>query len=147
MKKLGNTGRVLAVFGAMAISTVGILGGTAFADRGNVKTGDLGATNNGQDAHLDTACVGLDLSNYATAPSATFQLVAPTAAGDPVAVAANSDGGYDVAGLIAKSGVTAAAQGYHVRVDAGGKTKVFWVATGAQGCDSSGPGVGGPGVG
>ena len=111
------------------------------------KTGDLGATNNGQDAHLDTACVGLDLSNYATAPSATFQLVAPTAAGDPVAVAANSDGGYDVAGLIAKSGVTAAAQGYHVRVDAGGKTKVFWVATGAQGCDSSGPGVGGPGVG
>src|SRR5881227_1170270 len=72
MKKLGTTGRVLVTFGAMAISAVGVLGAPAFAARGNVKTADLGATNNGQDAHLDTACVGLDLSNYAAAPSVTF---------------------------------------------------------------------------
>ena len=134
MKKLGNTGRVLVVFGAMAVTTVGAFGGSAFAARGTVKTADLGATNAGQDPHLDTACVALNLANFDSAPAVTFQLVAPTAAGDAVSVSPNSKGGYSIEGLF--QGVAPAAQGYHVKVDAGGKTKVFWVDADAAGCES-----------
>src|SRR4051812_11965247 len=114
MNKLGNKGRTLVVFGAMVVGTVSLFGSAAFACGGSTgsnsyqttrtasfKTADFGSTyRHGQDPHLDTACVALTNISLNAAPTATFQLVAPTASGAAQTLAANGNGAYDVSGMI-----------------------------------------------
>ncbi|MDQ1396946.1 MAG: hypothetical protein QOG64_2205 [Acidimicrobiaceae bacterium] len=140
----GKHGRTL-LLGALLASTStlvfsGMLGGVATADSGTIKVGGFPADNsgNGNDPHIDTACVGIrmfgiDLSKPVTA---VFETQAPTKSLAPLVVTVQppvtSVVPVDVTNWL--TALPASPQGYHVKVDIDGKKKTFWVSDLSTGC-------------
>src|SRR5204863_8963323 len=104
----------------------GLLGGVATADVGTIKVGGYPVDNsgNGNDPHVDTACVGIRMYDFAAgAPvTAVFSTQAPTRIGSTLNVTgtAATINSYDLKPWLSSLG-TPAKQGFHISVTVNGK--------------------------
>ena len=146
----GKHGRAV-LLGGLLVSTSalvfgGLLGGVATADPGTIKVGGYPAdrTGNGNDPHIDTACVGLRTYGFPTGPiTAVFSTQSPTKGDSSYTVTADNATviALDLQNWLTGLGAPASQQGFHVKIDVNGKQKTFWIADPSKGCPKPAPPV------